>query len=583
MKKVLILPFHLSRIFENLEYLPEGILEELIFTLSSLKGLQTTSRSTSLYLGANPIPHKEMFSKFDIDYVLEGSIKKEQFNCFFATQLYEAKTEKLIFNAKIPFQIDAWTSALHTLVYKISEEITENKLTQSIAINTTKKREFYQQGLYHWNRFTHNEMNLAITFLKKAIKEDSNFAQPYAALADCYSIIGLMGYDNPIQAFSSAKKAVQKALLLNDKRSESYVSAALVNMYFDKDLPKSKQNLLQALKLNKDNLKAHHVLAMYYIHVLDLNNARKHSLITLKIDPLSLPHFAMMARISLYQRRFKDGLDFVEAGLNINHKAMPLIELRGIINIASGNAENAIEDFKTCIESDSNSPIYLAFLGFTYSKIGFYAEARGIETKINALNFSKKTGVYDYALAVIKLGQQNIKDFFFHLEKAVAFGVGFLQGELLNNPIFNDIKKHPKTKEILIKFGYHDQHQTIIKKKRASNVLTLQSLTKQVLTLDPQDISFIESNDNYVFVYHLKDGIILKTMLRIPLKQIEQQLFDYTYLVRCHKSFMINLEEQMQIHGNSKSSYFESSFFPKRIPISRSRKVVIEALYRDFK
>ena len=88
--------------------------------------------------------------------------------------------------------------------------------------------------------------------------------------------------------------------------------------------------------------------------------------------------------------------------------------------------------------------MYLAYLGYAYSKIGFYAEARSIETRINALDIKKDTGVYDYALAILKLGQNNIKEFFIHLEKAVAFGVGFLPGELLNNPIFNDIKKHPK-------------------------------------------------------------------------------------------------------------------------------------------
>ena len=37
MKKILILPFHLSQKFENSEYLPEGILEELIYELSSVK------------------------------------------------------------------------------------------------------------------------------------------------------------------------------------------------------------------------------------------------------------------------------------------------------------------------------------------------------------------------------------------------------------------------------------------------------------------------------------------------------------------------------------------------------------------
>jgi TolB-like protein len=582
MKKILILPFHLSQKFENSEYLPEGVLEELIYELSSLNGFQTTSRSTSLYLASNPIPQKNIFEKFEVDYILEGSIRKEQSKCFFVSQFYEAETERLIFNSKIPFHIDSWTIAINALSHKISEKVFEKTIIKNIEVNPTKKREFYQQGLYHWNRFTYEEMLLGISFFKKAIKEDVNFTQAHAAIADCYSIIGLMGYDKPKEAFLKAKESVEKALILNDKRSESYVSAAFINIFFDIDFIKAKKNLEQALKLNSKSMKAHHVFAMYYIHISDLENAKKHSLITLKLDALSLPHYAMMTRISLYKRNFEEGLDFIEAGLNINENAMPLIELRGVINILSGNAESAIEDFKSCVNSDVNNSMHLAYLGYAYSKIGFYAEARTIETRINALDMKRDNGIYDYSLAILKLGQNNIKEFFIHLKKAVTFGLGFLPGELLNNPIFNEIKQHPKAQLIRSKMGYDKSSLNVLKKKRVSTFITLQSHTKEILTLDPQDISFVESNDNYVFVHHLKDGIIIKTMLRISLKNFEQQLTDYPYLVRCHKSFMISLDAQMKINGNSKFSYFESMYFPKRIPISRSKQEKMTALLAQY-
>jgi len=149
-------------------------------------------------------------------------------------------------------------------------------------------------------------------------------------------------------------------------------------------------------------------------------------------------------------------------------------------------------------------------------------------------------------------------------------------------PIFNEIKQHPKAQLIRSKMGYDKSSLNVLKKKRVSTFITLQSHTKEILTLDPQDISFVESNDNYVFVHHLKDGIIIKTMLRISLKNFEQQLTDYPYLVRCHKSFMISLDAQMKINGNSKFSYFESMYFPKRIPISRSKQEKMAALLAQY-
>lgn len=583
MKKILILPYHVNKaFFKDAKYLSEGILEELIFLMSSIPKLSTTSRSTSLYLKNNPIPHREIMSRFDVDYVLEGSIIYKDKLALLISQLYDATNEDLILTSKNEFQLEKWTEPLDHLVYEISEAILGGNTTaKTIDKDASRAREYYQQGLYHWNRFTYEEMQLGISFFKKANRENPDFARPYAALADCYGIIGAMGYDTPKHAFKQAKIAVNKALKLNNKRSESYVSAAFINIFHDHDFEKAKINLDQALRLNKNSVKAHHFHAMYCIHVSDLQNATKHSLHTIKFDSLSLPHYAMITRICIYQRRYTNALDYIHMGLDINPNAIPLIELRGITNLLSGTIELAIEDFKKCIDTDKNNPKYYANLAYAYSKIGFFEESRAIENKINTLHIKKDTGFFNYAMAIVKLGQSDIKSFFKHIEKSAAYGIGFIFGELLNNPMFSDVKKSTPVQNLLVKFNHLGTKKTFHKTKKPSSTIHLTSNTSESILLDPQDISFIETNDNYCTIYWQEAGILSKKMLRITLKNIEKQLISYPYIVRCHKSYMINLNEDMQITGNTREAYFESSYLPIRIPISRSKKVNITSLFES--
>ena len=195
--------------------------------------------------------------------------------------------------------------------------------------DNSKAREFYQQGLYHWHRYTHTEINLAISFFKKSIKENPEYALPYAGLADSYSVIGVMGFDAPKTVFALAKEALKKALQLNDKRSESYVSAAFINLFFDWDFDKAKTNLEQALKLNKDNVNAHHVLSMYYTHTGNLPLVEKHALLTIKKDPLAVPYYAMVCRTYIFQKKFELAMDYANAAINIDGETPPLLELRG--------------------------------------------------------------------------------------------------------------------------------------------------------------------------------------------------------------------------------------------------------------
>jgi DNA-binding LytR/AlgR family response regulator len=80
----------------------------------------------------------------------------------------------------------------------------------------------------------------------------------------------------------------------------------------------------------------------------------------------------------------------------------------------------------------------------------------------------------------------------------------------------------------------------------------------------------IEANDNYSAVYYEKNGKIQKTLYRITLKKIESSLIIYEEFIRCHKSYIVNIDYLVKIVGNSQKSKMIIKNLDFEIPISRN-------------
>jgi len=105
-----------------------------------------------------------------------------------------------------------------------------------------------------------------------------------------------------------------------------------------------------------------------------------------------------------------------------------------------------------------------------------------------------------------------------------------------------------------------DKHKTI---ELFSNNLA------ENMKLSPTDIVLMRSADNYVEICYL-DGLNLKKkLLRNTLNSIEQQVRPYALFLRCHRTYIVNIDHIELIRRKFNSHWLIIRNFNEQIPVSR--------------
>ena len=100
--------------------------------------------------------------------------------------------------------------------------------------------------------------------------------------------------------------------------------------------------------------------------------------------------------------------------------------------------------------------------------------------------------------------------------------------------------------------------------------ITLEGTTNEHVSLEISNLLYIEAVGNYVKVCQLQDNEVQTHMLRATMKQMEDELQDYSMIVRCHRAFMVNLGQVEQISSNSRAMQLVMRHSHDAIPVSRS-------------
>lgn len=115
-----------------------------------------------------------------------------------------------------------------------------------------------------------------------------------------------------------------------------------------------------------------------------------------------------------------------------------------------------------------------------------------------------------------------------------------------------------------------------------SESVTLSGTTSEKITLNIDNLLFIETVGNYVKVCHLRNGQVRTDMLRATSKQMEDDLHNYPMIVRCHRAFLVNLAQVEQIVTKSGSMQLFIKHSHDNIPVSRSNVSQIKEVIKNI-
>jgi len=219
---VAVLPFvNMSSDADN-EYFSDGITEELLNLLVKIDGLRVPSRTSSFAFKGLNTDIREIARQLGVNHVLEGSVRKSGNQVRITAQLIDVTTDTHMWSETYDRELESIFAIQDEIAGHIVEALQIALETPRTARKPTENMQAYNlylQGLYQFRR---REQYLADAekLLRRAVEEDPQFAEAWAALALTYAVMPNYLYLPLDQVEPLAIEAAARAQALNPELVE---------------------------------------------------------------------------------------------------------------------------------------------------------------------------------------------------------------------------------------------------------------------------------------------------------------------------------------------------------------------------
>ncbi len=257
---IAVLPFENNTQDQNLDYLCDGITENIINTLSSLPGLHVLPRNTVFAYKGKVQDIYNIGKGLGVHSVLTGKIVRRGDKLVIQTELIDVEKkvqiwgEQYVYDSTDIFESQNYIAkeVVKNLRLKLSDP-QKQKLAKSLTENPEAQKA-YLNGLYFLNRANQQSQNWQNYFAQRrplceksveqfqqAIRLEPNYAQAYADLARAY--LGLSDDQK-------AREAAQNAIRLDETTATAHWLLADILWQQDWNWTEAEKEFRRAIELN---------------------------------------------------------------------------------------------------------------------------------------------------------------------------------------------------------------------------------------------------------------------------------------------------------------------------------------------
>jgi len=96
------------------------------------------------------------------------------------------------------------------------------------------------------------------------------------------------------------------------------------------------------------------------------------------------------------------------------------------------------------------------------------------------------------------------------------------------------------------------------------------NINDETVSIKLEQLLCVKSEGNYIKVFFKEENKAKSKLLRNSIKNIEEQLSIYENVVRCHRSYIVNLDNVEKLSGNARNFILHITNLDFLIPVSRS-------------
>jgi TolB-like protein/Tfp pilus assembly protein PilF len=369
---IAVLPFTNLDINQDTGYFSDGITDDILNRLSSLKSLHVLASNSSFAFRDSEESMTEIMAKLRVHYLLQGSIRREDD--------YVRVTARLIDEGGFQIWSEQFDRKLEG-IFAIQTEIASNVANQVIheiiplqelpAGRTTSNMEAYNQylaGKAYLDSRTEDWIDKASTAFRQAMELDPGFAPPYAGLAKTITVNTGRGAQ-----WEEGRQLAEKAIELDNEFAGSHEALCLILMA-EGSLHEATLSCRRALELNPSLGFSYNILAILLDRTGQPEEATEVRNQGLAVDPLNPP---LVVNIASMEGDFDRAEQLLLRLLSIPSPPPLAIEALYDLYDQWGRFADAVDVAKQVLrESAASGDMYMAHrLSWAYGNLGMRDDA----------------------------------------------------------------------------------------------------------------------------------------------------------------------------------------------------------------
>lgn len=450
---IAVLPFVNLTAEPGMEFLSDGLTEELINALTRLPELRVVAWNSAAQLKGKQEEIEEIRERLDVAYVLRGSVRQVRERLRVSAHLIDTAQRQYIWSESYNRELKDIFAIQEEIAASIAVALRLRIGPAPGSINSVappRNIDVYQvclKGRFHARERTIEGLQRSLVCFEQAIAMDPESSSAHAGLADTYTLLAEYGFADGPSCMEKAKSAVQRALALHSESAEAFASYALILATYDWAWEEAGQAFERALQLNPGYAPAHH---WYGIDCLAMQGrweeAWHHGEIAIQLDPLSAVILEGRVYLHMLTRDYDEAIRHASALRDLDPSFYKAYTSMGRAYLQKGMYAQAIECFEKGLSLAGQVPSIVGALGQACALSGDIVRANEALWWLRGITSLRP--VPSTCFALIHLGLGEMETALTYLERAVQRRESSVIGMKVH-PAYDRLRGEPRFQVLL--------------------------------------------------------------------------------------------------------------------------------------